>query len=152
MELILNDTINVAKTTVTTTIDKPNGHTFRLKLTPLSLDNCYIGHHSYVWNTFDKRNEKCYYIAQTKDTLSFLVTIKDRVNASVGDSEHDNFVQVPIKVIVLDENDVVPVFQNVSIFVFLLLLLQINLRHSQLSNVLFISSFPNTFSPSHSFF
>lgn len=57
-----------------------------------------------------KRN----YIAQTTDTLSFLVTIKDRVNASVGDSEHDNLVQVPIKVIVLDENDVVPEFQNVS--------------------------------------
>lgn len=72
-------------------------------------------HLGYTRNSSDERNEKCYYIAQTKDTLSFLVTIKDRVNASVGDSEHDNFVQVPIKVIVLDENDVVPVFQNVSI-------------------------------------
>lgn len=52
--------------------------------------------------------------AQREDTLSFLVTIKDRVNASGGDSEHDNLVEVPIKVIVLDENDNAPEFQNVS--------------------------------------
>lgn len=51
-----------------------------------------------------------------KDTLSFLVTIKDKVDASGGDSEHDNLVEVPIKVIVLDENDVRPEFQNVSLF------------------------------------
>lgn len=49
-----------------------------------------------------------------KDTLSFLVTIKDKVDASGGDSEHDNLVGVPIKVIVLDENDNAPEFQNVS--------------------------------------
>lgn len=49
---------------------------------------------------------------QLQDTLSFLVTIKDRVNAS-GDSENDNLVEVPIRVIVLDENDNAPEFQNV---------------------------------------
>lgn len=52
---------------------------------------------------------------QEKDTLSFLVTIKDRVSASGGDSENDNLVEVPIRVIVLDENDNAPEFQNVSV-------------------------------------
>lgn len=50
-----------------------------------------------------------------QETLSFLVTIKDRV--AVGgqtDSDDDNLVQVPITVIVLDENDNPPEFQNVS--------------------------------------
>jgi hypothetical protein len=41
------------------------------------------------------------------------VSIKDKINAS-GDSDNDNFVQVPISVIVLDENDNPPEFQNVS--------------------------------------
>ena len=50
---------------------------------------------------------------QTHETLSFLVSIKDKVNES-GDSDNDNFVQVPISVIVLDENDNAPEFQNVS--------------------------------------
>lgn len=54
-------------------------------------------------------------IFQEKDTLSFLVTIKDRVSASGGDSENDNLVEVPIRVIVLDENDNAPEFQNVSV-------------------------------------
>lgn len=53
---------------------------------------------------------------QQKDTLSFLVTIKDKVNATGGDSEYDNLVEVPIKVIVVDENDNSPEFQNVSLF------------------------------------
>lgn len=51
---------------------------------------------------------------QTHETLSFLVSIKDKVNDS-GDSENDNFVQVPITVIVLDENDNQPEFQHVSV-------------------------------------
>lgn len=41
------------------------------------------------------------------------MSIKDKVNES-GDSDNDNFVQVPISVIVLDENDNPPEFQNVS--------------------------------------
>ncbi|CRK91477.1 CLUMA_CG005143, isoform A [Clunio marinus] len=49
---------------------------------------------------------------ETQDTLSFLVSIKDKVNES-GDSENDNFVQVPITIIILDENDNPPEFQNV---------------------------------------
>lgn len=51
---------------------------------------------------------------QTQDTLSFLVSIKDRVNKNI-DSENDNLVTVPITVIVLDENDNPPEFKNVSI-------------------------------------
>ena len=51
---------------------------------------------------------------QTHETLSFLVSIKDKVSDS-GDSENDNFVQVPITVIVLDENDNQPEFQHVSV-------------------------------------
>jgi hypothetical protein len=41
------------------------------------------------------------------------VSIKDKVS-DAGDSENDNFVQVPITVIVLDENDNPPEFQHVS--------------------------------------
>lgn len=50
---------------------------------------------------------------QTQDTLRFLVTIKDKVNSSGGDSGNDNLVQEPITVIVSDENDNSPEFQNV---------------------------------------
>lgn len=50
---------------------------------------------------------------QKQDSLSFLVSIKDKVSES-GDSENDNFVQVPISIIILDENDNSPEFQNVS--------------------------------------
>ena len=50
---------------------------------------------------------------QKQDTLSFLVSIKDKVSES-GDSDNDNFVQVPISIIILDENDNPPEFQNVS--------------------------------------
>ncbi|KAG4077206.1 hypothetical protein HA402_016193 [Bradysia odoriphaga] len=46
------------------------------------------------------------------DTLSFLVTIKDRLDPD-HDSENDNLVKVPINVIILDENDNAPSFQNV---------------------------------------
>lgn len=49
---------------------------------------------------------------QLHDTLSFLVTIKDRLDPD-HDSENDNLVKVPINVIVLDENDNSPTFQNV---------------------------------------
>ncbi|XP_055585161.1 cadherin-87A [Uranotaenia lowii] len=49
---------------------------------------------------------------EAQDTLSFSVTIKDRVNASF-DSENDNVVNVPITIIVLDENDNPPEFRNV---------------------------------------
>lgn len=55
-------------------------------------------------------NKFCF---QTHETLSFLVSIKDKVSV-LGDSENDNFVQVPITVIVLDENDNQPEFQHVS--------------------------------------
>lgn len=48
---------------------------------------------------------------EEKDTITFLVTIRDRVNGEM-ESEHDNIVQVPINVIVLDENDNPPEFQN----------------------------------------
>lgn len=50
---------------------------------------------------------------QKQDTLSFLVSIKDKI--SELDSVNDNLVEVPISVIVLDENDNAPIFQNVSI-------------------------------------
>lgn len=55
--------------------------------------------------------------SQSQDTLSFLVSIKDKVSES-GDSDNDNYVQVPISVIILDENDNPPEFQNVSSFEF----------------------------------
>lgn len=58
---------------------------------------------------------------QLHDTLSFLVTIKDRLDAD-HDSENDNLVKVPINVIVLDENDNSPSFQNVRGFDSVLLL------------------------------
>lgn len=41
------------------------------------------------------------------------MSIKDKINET-GDSENDNLVRVPISVIVLDENDNPPEFQNVS--------------------------------------
>lgn len=44
--------------------------------------------------------------------MSFLVSIKDRVNEE--ESENDNLVTVPITVIVSDENDNAPEFLNVS--------------------------------------
>lgn len=40
------------------------------------------------------------------------MTIKDRLDSS-EDSENDNLVEVPINVIILDENDNSPSFQNV---------------------------------------
>ena len=55
---------------------------------------------------------------QTQETLSFLVSIKDIVGETDDDSENDNLVKVPISVIVLDENDETPKFQNVSIYKF----------------------------------
>ncbi|XP_039957046.1 cadherin-87A [Bactrocera tryoni] len=48
---------------------------------------------------------------EEKDSLLFYVTIRDRVNPD-GESEQDNIVQVPITIIVLDENDNPPEFQN----------------------------------------
>lgn len=48
---------------------------------------------------------------EEKDTITFLVTIRDRVNGT-AESDHDNIVRVPINVIVLDENDNAPEFQN----------------------------------------
>lgn len=51
--------------------------------------------------------------SQEHDTLSFLVSIKDVVN-STGDSQNDNLVEVPVTVIVLDENDNAPQFEQVS--------------------------------------
>lgn len=50
---------------------------------------------------------------EEKDSLLFHVTIRDRVTPD-GESEQDNIVQVPITIIVLDENDNPPEFQNVS--------------------------------------
>lgn len=49
---------------------------------------------------------------QSQETLSFLVSIKDKVNEE--ESENDNLVTVPITVIVSDENDNAPEFLNVS--------------------------------------
>lgn len=63
------------------------------------------------------KNTHLYLSPQVQETLSFLVTIKDRV--ALGgqiDSEDDNLVQVPISVIVLDENDNAPEFQNVRTY------------------------------------
>lgn len=54
------------------------------------------------------------FLLQKQDTLSFLVSIKDKI--SELDSVNDNLVEVPISVIVLDENDNAPIFQNVSIW------------------------------------
>uniref|UniRef100_A0A182QKL0 Cadherin domain-containing protein n=1 Tax=Anopheles farauti TaxID=69004 RepID=A0A182QKL0_9DIPT len=48
-----------------------------------------------------------------QDTLSFSVSIRDRVSATGIESENDNIVNVPITIIVLDENDNPPEFQNV---------------------------------------
>ncbi|XP_052863844.1 cadherin-87A [Anopheles cruzii] len=52
-------------------------------------------------------------MAQTQDTLSFSVSIRDRVSPSGIETENDNIVNVPITIIVLDENDNPPEFQNV---------------------------------------
>jgi len=51
---------------------------------------------------------------EEKDTLKFLVSIRDRVDPE-GESERDNVVEVPITFIILDLNDNPPEFQNVSI-------------------------------------
>ncbi|XP_036327722.1 cadherin-87A [Rhagoletis pomonella] len=48
---------------------------------------------------------------EEKDSLLFHVTIRDQVNPD-GESDQDNIVQVPITIIVLDENDNPPEFQN----------------------------------------
>uniref|UniRef100_A0A182Y7D4 Cadherin domain-containing protein n=1 Tax=Anopheles stephensi TaxID=30069 RepID=A0A182Y7D4_ANOST len=48
-----------------------------------------------------------------QDTLSFSVSIRDRVSATGIESENDNIVNVPITIIVLDENDNPPEFQHV---------------------------------------
>ncbi|KAL5273464.1 hypothetical protein ACFFRR_000290 [Megaselia abdita] len=48
---------------------------------------------------------------EEKDTITFLVTIRDRVNGET-ESDQDNIVRVPINVIVLDENDNAPEFQD----------------------------------------
>lgn len=50
---------------------------------------------------------------EDQDTLSFSVTIKDRISTAGIDSENDNVVNVPITIIVLDENDNPPEFRNV---------------------------------------
>ena len=50
--------------------------------------------------------------SQVNDTLNFFVTIEDEVeDAPVGGN---NVVRVPVTVIVLDENDNPPKFNNVS--------------------------------------
>lgn len=51
---------------------------------------------------------------EEQDTLSFIVTIRDQVSGTGVDSTDDNVVEVSIKVIVSDENDNAPEFQNVS--------------------------------------
>ncbi|XP_037950631.1 cadherin-87A [Teleopsis dalmanni] len=48
---------------------------------------------------------------EEKESITFLVTIKDRVNPD-GESEQDNVVEVPITFIILDENDNAPEFEN----------------------------------------
>ncbi|ALC46335.1 Cad87A [Drosophila busckii] len=48
---------------------------------------------------------------EEKDSLTFLVSIRDRVDAA-GESEQDNVVEQPITFIILDENDNAPEFQN----------------------------------------
>lgn len=53
-----------------------------------------------------------YFNFQSQETLSFLVSIKDKVNEE--ESDNDNLVTVPITVIVSDENDNAPEFLNVS--------------------------------------
>lgn len=52
-----------------------------------------------------------------------MVTIKDRVSATGADSDDDNLVKVNIDVIVSDENDNAPEFQNVGALNFRLFLL-----------------------------
>lgn len=70
--------------------------------------NCFV-------LSFRLLNEHFFQTTQLHDTLSFLVTIKDRLD-SMHDSENDNLVKVPINVIILDENDNSPSFQNVRTF------------------------------------
>ncbi|XP_058116398.1 cadherin-87A [Anopheles ziemanni] len=50
---------------------------------------------------------------EAQDTLSFSVSIRDRVSPTGIESENDNIVNVPITIIVLDENDNPPEFQNI---------------------------------------
>lgn len=53
-----------------------------------------------------------FFPSQVNDTLNFFVTIEDEVeDAPVGGN---NVVRVPVTVIVLDENDNPPKFNNVS--------------------------------------
>lgn len=47
---------------------------------------------------------------EVNDTLRFLVTLEDETNGT----GNNNIVQVPISVIILDDNDNAPVFKNVS--------------------------------------
>ncbi len=51
------------------------------------------------------------------------MTIKDRLDPD-HDSENDNLVKVPINVIILDENDNSPTFQNVRKFFFSIISLE----------------------------
>ena len=48
---------------------------------------------------------------EEKDSLKFLITIRDQVSE---DGESDNIVQDTLTIIVSDENDNAPEFQNVS--------------------------------------
>jgi hypothetical protein len=47
---------------------------------------------------------------QVNDTLKFIVTLEDEV----GEGLPNNLVQIPVTVIVLDENDNAPIFKDVS--------------------------------------
>lgn len=54
-----------------------------------------------------------YIFLQVNDTLRFFVTLEDEVDNS-DNTIANNLVQVPVSVIVVDENDNAPVFKNVS--------------------------------------
>lgn len=51
---------------------------------------------------------------EERDSLKFLITIRDQVSED-GESELDNIVQETITIIVSDENDNAPEFQNVRV-------------------------------------
>lgn len=65
---------------------------------------------------FQIGNEMLFFdFSQVNDTLRFYVTLED----IVGENSN-NIVQVPISVIILDENDNAPSFQQVSLISFVL--------------------------------
>lgn len=66
---------------------------------------------------------------EEKDSLKFLITIRDQVSED-GESELDNIVQDTLTIIVSDENDNPPEFQNVSNFILMEICYETNIIRS----------------------